>query len=460
MRYRIRRQRWEQYTIILLTVHKSIFRRCNLKTEIVVVGGGFAGCAAAASAARTGAHVTLLERTDMLLGNGLAAGFMDSNGRFTAAKEAIFLGGGDIFTALDSITIHRDVEIPKHKHGTTYKNVAAEPLIRGLLRRLGVDVLFERLVRTVERKDDKIVSVSAKNNETFVADAFVDCSGTAGGPENCTRYGVGCVSCVLRCHAFGSRVSIATKAGVRELVRLRVNGTPGVFSGAIALQRDSVAPEILSKLEEKGSLLIPLRKEDVHEDKLFMKACSQFSEKEFAENLVLLDVGYPKIVTPFFPLERLRAQAGFENAWIEEPMAGGKGNSIRFLSIAPRDDALKVEGLSNTFCAGEKSGPIVGVAEAIVTGHVAGHNAVREALGKDLLILPRSIAIGDFITFVGERMRMENGLRGLSGGLSLAGGLYFEERMKPSGLYTTDMEEIRRRIDKAGLTGVLAKKEC
>lgn len=39
------------------------------KKKIVVIGGGWAGCAAALTAEKAGADVTLLERTDMLLVN-------------------------------------------------------------------------------------------------------------------------------------------------------------------------------------------------------------------------------------------------------------------------------------------------------------------------------------------------------------------------------------------------------
>ena len=49
--------------------------------KVVVVGGGWSGCAAALSARKQGAEVTLLERTDMLLGTGLVGGIVQNNGR-------------------------------------------------------------------------------------------------------------------------------------------------------------------------------------------------------------------------------------------------------------------------------------------------------------------------------------------------------------------------------------------
>ena len=55
----------------------------------------------------------------------------------------------------------------------------------------------------------------------------------------------------------------------------------------------------------------------------------------FLRILVLLDTGHAKLMTPFFNLEKLRKVPGFEDAIIVDPYSGGKGNSIRYLSVAP-----------------------------------------------------------------------------------------------------------------------------
>ena len=70
---------------------------------------------------------------------------------------------------------------------------------------------------------------------------------------------------------------------------------------------------------------------------------------------------------------------------------------------------MKVQGVDNLFCAGEKSGLFVGHTEAICTGTLAGHNAVRLALGLPLLILPSSIAIGDIISYENEQSKTRDG---------------------------------------------------
>jgi len=51
--------------------------------KVVVVGGGWAGTAAALAARHAGCEVELFERADMLLGTGLVGGIMRNNGRFT-----------------------------------------------------------------------------------------------------------------------------------------------------------------------------------------------------------------------------------------------------------------------------------------------------------------------------------------------------------------------------------------
>ena len=85
-------------------------------TKIIVIGGGWAGVSAAVTAAKTGAKVQLLERTDMLLGCGNVGGIMRNNGRFTAAEENIAMGAGELFEITDRCATHRNVNFPGHSH--------------------------------------------------------------------------------------------------------------------------------------------------------------------------------------------------------------------------------------------------------------------------------------------------------------------------------------------------------
>ena len=127
---------------------------------------------------------------------------------------------------------------------------------------------------------------------------------------------------------------------------------------------------------------------------------------------------------------------------------------MRYFAMAPRSNALKVEGVDNLFCAGEKAGLLVGHTEAIVTGVLAGYNAVRYAEGEELLVLPESTLIGDAIAYVKKEMETEEGR---SRKYTFSGSVYFE-RMKENGRYSTDPAEIGAWVEQAGLTGVFDRK--
>jgi len=237
------------------------------------------------------------------------------------------------------------------------------------------------------------------------------------------------------------------------MVGRRSDGSVGAMSGSCKLHKDSVDPAIADKLNRSGVYVVPIPKDLIHTEKLAAKACQQYALPAFAENLVLLDTGHVKLMTSFYPLDELRRIPGMENSRYEDPYAGGRGNSIRYLALSPRDDHMKVEGLDNLFCAGEKAGLLVGHTEAICTGTLAGHNAVRRALGRPLVSIPRKTAVGEAIAFVREQMQTEEGM---TRKYTFSGAIYFE-RMKEMGIYTTDVMAIRQRVVEAGFEDFFAR---
>ena len=422
--------------------------------KVVIAGGGWSGCAAALAARKQGAEAVLLERTDMLLGTGLVGGIMRNNGRFTATEELKAMGGGELFDMTDQNSLHRDVEFPGHHHASLYNVAKMEPMVKQGLLAKGIEVLCQARMTDVEMKERRIAAVSGKQGEEpfrVEGDVFVDTTGTAGPPANCNKYGNGCVMCVLRCHSFGGRVSLAAKAGVKEMLGRRGDSF-GAMSGSCKLLKESLAPEILEPLNRTGVAVVALPESKILKGKLALKCCQQYALPEFERNVVLLDTGHAKLMTPFFPLDALREIPGFENARYEDPYAGGKGNSIRYLGMSPRDDSLKVEGVENLFCGGEKAGLLVGHTEAVCTGTLAGYNAVKHVRKEKLLVLPDSLAIGDAVTYVREQMGTEEGM---SLKYTFSGSVFFE-RMKVRGLYTTDVKKVEDRVGKAGLAGVFA----
>lgn len=420
-------------------------------SQIIIAGGGWAGCAAAYAARQQGARVTLLERTDMLLGTGLVGGIMRNNGRYTATEEMIALGGGKLFQIVDGCCRHTNIQFPGHAHASLYDIARTPTAISAYLLEIGVEIVYKARVTGVQMDGDALRAVETADGRRFSGDVFLDTTGTAGPMNNCAKYGNGCAMCVLRCPSFGGRVSLAGLAGVTERMGRKADGSIGAMSGSCKLYKESLAPEIVAKLDRDGVAVIPLPPE-LMEDHLSIKACQQYALPAFAENVVLLDTGHAKLMTPYFTLDRLRRIPGFENARYEDPYAGGQGNSMRYFAMAPRDNALQVQGVANLFCAGEKAGPLVGHTEAIVTGVLAGCNAARMARGQAPIVLPRETVVGDAIAFVGEQMETETGI---GKKYTFSGSVLFE-RMQARGTYTTDRAAIAARIQELGLTGVFA----
>ena len=311
--------------------------------KIVVVGAGWAGCAAALSARKQGAEVILVERTDMILGTGLVGGIMRNNGRFTAAEEMIAMGGGDLFELTDANSLHRNIEFPGHPHASLYNVATMEPLVKAHLESKGVELQLSTRVNDVEMKDGRIFAVHGiESDETvsFPADAYIDTTGTAGPPGQCAKYGNGCVLCILRCPAFGGRVSLTALCGVKEQVG-RKGSQIGAMSGSCKLLKESLSRDIADVLTREGVVVIPLPLSLQKEAQTSIKACQQYAIPEFQANLILLDTGHAKLMVPFFPLAALRKIPGLENARYEDPYAGGLGNSIRYVGMSPRNDALR-----------------------------------------------------------------------------------------------------------------------
>ena len=128
--------------------------------KLIIVGGGWAGCAAAYIAAKQGLLVTILERTDLLLGTGQVGGIMRNNGRFTATEELIALGAGDLFSLIDANLTHHNLTFPGHDHASLYDITKVPTAVYDALTRLGVTIHFMCRVTSVTMEQGRLVSVS------------------------------------------------------------------------------------------------------------------------------------------------------------------------------------------------------------------------------------------------------------------------------------------------------------
>ncbi len=417
--------------------------------KAIVVGGGFAGVSAAINAKKEGVDVILIERTDKLGGLGNVGGIVRNNGRYSATEEAIMIGLGDIFNITDKISHFKNINFPNHNHASLYNVHLLDKTLKEYLYENNIEVKLQSRVIDLEMNNKSISSLTLSNKEKVHGDVFIDTTGTTGSMGNCRMYGNGCVMCILRCPTFGPRVSITELTGQKELISKKEDGSIGAFSGSCKLRMDSIDMSYQLKLKNEGKVIIKLDKDMVDIEKLKTKICQQYSSKDFAENIILLNTGSAKLMSPYIPLEKLRSIKGFESAIYEDPYAGGNGNSIRFLGTSKRDNNLKVNNIDNLYCAGEKSGFYVGHTEAICTGAVAGRNSARIAKGKKIYNLPENSIIGDFISYFNKLIEKGE----YSTKLTFAGSTYFD-RMKEKGWYTVDKSKIIDRLKKEDIYNI------
>ncbi len=422
------------------------------KAQVIVVGGGFAGIAAAIAARKAGAQATLLERTDMLSGAGLRAARLYHDLRIVGGEEAKALGGPEVFEALESILLHRG-NIIGEEGSFIYNTALVDTTMRKIVEAAGVELHMESRAVEVEQAHGMLHAVATDTGERISGDVFVDASGTFGGLSNCIKYGHGCVMCHNRCLFFGDRVSIATRAGAEELHWTRPDGTPGAFGAAISIFKESLSAELRARLKKEGACSIPLPEELIDYSNAKQIAAARRSCQVSNVNLVDIGLVAKCVGIGNFRLASLRKIPGLENVQIECPMGGGGYNFIGYMSFTPRENSLRANGFSNLFIAGDKTG-LPGIASSTFTGVLAGHNAARVAFGKQPIELPRGTAIGDMIAYRGERMATSAEFRV---GLSMASGIYFE-RMKELGFDSPDPAVIHKRIAALGLTSIFSQR--
>ena len=260
--------------------------------KVVVIGGGWAGCAAAISAKKIVDDVLVLEKTDLLVGLGNIGGIMRNNGRFTACEEAIALGAKELFEITDENATHKNMDFPGHEHATIYNVTKIEQPVRELMKNMGIDIRVMSRVVDVDFEEGVLKAVILENGERIEGDAFVDTTGSSGPMGNCEKYGNGCAMCVLRCPSFGGRVSVTARCGVEDMIGRRADGDYGAFSGSMKLLKESLSEEIQKELNERGCAVIPLPEKLRNEKKLDIKVCQQYALPAFSENIVLIDTGH------------------------------------------------------------------------------------------------------------------------------------------------------------------------
>lgn len=147
--------------------------------DIVVVGGGPAGCAAAASAAREGARTLMIESSGMLGGSATSA-LVPVWCPFSDKKQIIHRGIAE--TVLNRCK-EKQAHVPAAQ--LDWVPIDAELLKRtydALLAEHGVEVRFHTMLSAVEKTGDAVGSILVTNKRGLThinARVFVDCTGDA-----------------------------------------------------------------------------------------------------------------------------------------------------------------------------------------------------------------------------------------------------------------------------------------
>jgi glycine/D-amino acid oxidase-like deaminating enzyme len=147
--------------------------------DVIVVGGGPAGCTAAAAAAREGAKTLLLEATGSLGGMGTSA-LVPAWTPFSDKEKIIYCGLAEkVFRACTAGMLH------VKKDALDWVPIDPERLKRvydELVTSAGASILFHTHLAAVERQGDKVDAIVVNNKAgltAYRAKVFVDCTGDA-----------------------------------------------------------------------------------------------------------------------------------------------------------------------------------------------------------------------------------------------------------------------------------------
>ena len=154
-------------------------------TDVVVLGGGSAGVAAAVAAARKGLQVTLIERNAYLGGKATAAEVGTICGLYKFNKNEVpeFIVKGFAKEFAESLQNRSNTKPLHNTDGLhylpynieTFKNISID-----LINKNNVLAYFNSVLKTVQVENEKIVSVSviaAGNPITIYLRSIIDCSG-------------------------------------------------------------------------------------------------------------------------------------------------------------------------------------------------------------------------------------------------------------------------------------------
>ena len=151
----------------------------NDSWDVIVIGGGPSGCAAATAAAREGARTLLIEATGALGGMG-TSGLMPGWAPLSDGEKIIYRG------LAEKIVMKSKPDVPhasdSFKNGTPINPEALKRLYDDLVTEAGASVLFNTMLTGVDTEHGTVKVVIVANKAglgAYKAKVYVDCSGDA-----------------------------------------------------------------------------------------------------------------------------------------------------------------------------------------------------------------------------------------------------------------------------------------
>ena len=186
----------------------------ELRYEIVVVGGGFAGASAAIAAARQGKRVLLIEKYNSLGGAAVYDLVNPFMGNWTRDPER---GGAqtDLSCGLFLEIVERMERLDgaRYMAGITFNEEILKYVLNTMAAESGVQLLYQTYVTDVRVEDGRIVSLTVSNvggRSEIHADCFIDATGDAnlshlaGCPYRVGREGDGMCQPMTLCFRLGN----------------------------------------------------------------------------------------------------------------------------------------------------------------------------------------------------------------------------------------------------------------
>lgn len=149
----------------------------NESYDVIVIGGGPAGCAAAVSAAREGAKTLVIEATGCL-GGMATAGLVPAFCPYTDGEKVIYKGFAEtVLTKMLADMPHMD---PEKRDWVEIDAEGLKGILDDLVTGSGADVLFHSVLSDVDMDGDAISAVIIANKKglsAYRAKMYIDCTG-------------------------------------------------------------------------------------------------------------------------------------------------------------------------------------------------------------------------------------------------------------------------------------------